>query len=239
MDLSVGEADAVGSVTETRAPEPPQANGIGSFHISRRTLDVLALIGFAIPITAYFWLIHRYSVNTIYLDQWYNVSLIEHSLSFSALWAQHDEHRAFFPNLIVLILAPTTHLNVIFEEYLSGLMLCVALGLFVLADKRSFRRTPWICYCPVAFVLLSYVQAGSTLFGFQLSWYLSISALAVALFLLDRDDRSTLALIERLPQLSLEVSRHLRGSSSGPSGCWSFTVAAARAVRRSLGSPVQ
>ena len=194
MDAILGDAHGVHSVAEAHAHGPSQDDGTGPFHTTRRKLDALALVGFALPVAAYFFLIHHYGVNTIYGDQWYNVSLVEHPLSFSALWAQHDEHRIFFPNLIVVVLAHTTHLNVLLEEYLSAVALCVALGLFVLADKRSFRSTPWIYYCPVAFVLLSYVQAGSTLFGFQLSWYLSILALAVALFLLDRPDRSTLAL---------------------------------------------
>jgi hypothetical protein len=147
-----------------------------------------------LPIAAYFWLIHHYGVNTIWLDQWYNIDLIGHPLSFGALWAQHSEHRVFFPNLIVLLLAHTTHFNILFEEYLSAVMLCGVVGLIVLADKRWSQSTPWIAYFPVPFVLLSFVQAGSTLFGFQLAWYLAILALAVALFLLDRPALTKLAL---------------------------------------------
>ena len=161
---------------------------------SRRALSALAILGFALPVAAYFWLIHHYGVNTIYADEWYNVDLIRHGLSFSALWAQHSEHRVFLPNLIVLLLARTTHFNILVEEYLSGVMLCVAIGLLILTDKRSSTSTPWIYYCPVAWVLLSFVQVGSTLFGFQLSWYLATLALAVALFLLDRTDVTKLVL---------------------------------------------
>jgi hypothetical protein len=152
----------------------------------QRALGVLAIVGFALPIGVYLLFIHHFGVNMLWLDQWYNVELIGHPLSFSALWAQHSEHRILFPNLIVLLLAHTTHLNVVFEEFLSGIMLCCGLGLFVLADKRESPATPWLYYCPVAFVVLSLVQAESTLFGFQLAWYLSILALAAALFLLDR-----------------------------------------------------
>ena len=188
------DGQTVGSVAEAQARRPSQTDGAEQFQATRRTLKALAMLGFALPIAAYFWLIHQYGVNTIWGDQWYNIALIGHPVSFGALWAQHNVHRIFFPNLIVLILADTTHLNVVFEEYLSGLLLCVALGLLILADKRSFRSTPWIYYCPVAFVLLSFVQAVSTLFGFQLSWYLAILALAVALFLLDRADLNKLAL---------------------------------------------
>jgi hypothetical protein len=188
------DGQTIGSVAEAQARRASPSDGAEQLHTTRRTLDALAILGFAFPIAAYFWLIHQYGVNTIWLDQWYNIALIEHPLSLSALWAQHDVHRIFFPNLMVLILGQTTHLNVVFEEYLSGLLLCIALGLLIVADKRSFPSTPWIYYCPIAFVLLSLVQAESTLFGFQLSWYLTILALAVALFLLDRPDLNKLVL---------------------------------------------
>ena len=73
-------------------------------------------------------------------------------------------------------------------------MLCVALGLFVLADKRYSHSTPWLYYCPVAFLMLSFVQTLSTLFGFQLAWYFCMLALAGALFLLDGAALTDLAL---------------------------------------------
>jgi hypothetical protein len=148
----------------------------------------LAALGFGLPVAAYFWFIAHYGVNTIYADQWYNISLVGHHLSFSALWAQHSEHRMLVPNLIVVLLAHTTHLNIVFEEWLSGLIFCGAIGLFVLADRRTHRSTPWLFYCPVAILLLSFVQGSSTLFGFQLAWYLAIGMFAMALFLLDAAD---------------------------------------------------
>jgi hypothetical protein len=81
----------------------------------------LAVLGFGLPVASYFWLIAHYGVNTIYADQWYNVALVGHHLNFSALWAQHAEHRMLVPNVIVVLLAHTTHLNIVFEECLNGL----------------------------------------------------------------------------------------------------------------------
>ena len=179
---------------EARAHVPLESDRAKQSSSTRRALSALAILGFALPMAAYFWLIHHYGVNTPYADEWYNIDLIRHGLSFSALWHQHSEHRVFVPNLIVFLLAHTTHFNILVEEYLSGVMLCIAIVLLVLADKRSSPSTPWIYYCPVAFVLLSFVQSGSTLFGFQLSWYLAILAFALALFLLDRTDLTKLVL---------------------------------------------
>ena len=158
--------------------------------LTRRGFTWLAALGFVAPLVAYFWFIHQYGANMIWHDQWSDIGLISdsytHRLTLSALWAPHYENRIFFPNLIVLLLAKTTHFNVHFEEYLSGFMLCAATGLLVLAHRSRLPSRPWIYYCPVAILMLSVVQVADTLWGFQMAWYLVMMALAVALFLLDR-----------------------------------------------------
>ena len=155
-------------------------------------------LGFALPVAAYFWLIHHYAVNVVFLDQWSDVDLIGRSysgsLTFGALWAQHSEHRMLIPNLVVVMLGRTLHLDIVLEEYLSALLLCLAALLIVWAHKRRSPSLPWIAYCPVALLMLSLVQSESTLFGFQLAWYLVLFMLAAALFLLDGRVLSGLAL---------------------------------------------
>ena len=156
----------------------------------------LAVLGFVIPIGLYFWLIHHYGVNVVFLDQWGDVGIVRHSytgnLTLGTLWSQHGEQRLLFPNLIVLALAYTTHLNIVFEQYLSAILLSLSSFLLVLSHKRRSSRG-WIWYCPVPILMLSLVQSKSTLFGFQLAWYLLILMLAVALYLLDRPTLSGLA----------------------------------------------
>ena len=109
------------------------------------------------------------------------------TLHFSSLWSQHYENRIFFPNLIVLALAYTTHFNVVTEEYLSAFMLFGATVLVICAHKRRSPERRWIWYCPVAFLLLSLAQATNTLWGFQMAWYLVLLMTALALFLLDQE----------------------------------------------------
>ena len=154
-------------------------------------IPIATLLGFAIPVVSYLWMIHAYGVNIIYLDQWADVILIGHSYSgtlhISTLWSQHYENRIFFPNLIVLALAYTTHFNVVTEEYLSALMLFGATALVICAHKRRSPQRRWIWYCPVAFLLLSLAQAANALFGFQMAWYLVLLMVALALFLLDQE----------------------------------------------------
>ncbi len=154
-------------------------------------IPVATVLGFAIPAVSYLWMIHGYGVNVIYADQWDDVALLGHAYSgtlhLSTLWSQHYENRIFFPNLIVLALAYTTHFNVVTEEYLSALMAFGATALVICAHKRRSPERRWIWYCPVAFLLLSLAQAGNTLWGFQMAWYLVLLTVALALFLLDQE----------------------------------------------------
>ena len=154
-------------------------------------IPVATVLGFAIPAVAYLWMIHAYGVNVIFADQWDDVALIGHAFSgtlhFSTLWSQHYENRIFFPNLIVLALGYTTHLNVLTEEYLSALMLFGATALVICAHKRRSPERRWIWYCPVAFLLLSLAQAVNALWGFQMAWYLVLLMTHPALFLLDQE----------------------------------------------------
>jgi hypothetical protein len=173
---------------------PPSSGGAaarGRRWTNRRAVICLAtLLGFALPATAYLWMIHAYGVNVIYADQWDDVNLVGHAYSgtlhLSTLWAQHYENRILFPNLIVLALAYTTHLNVVTEEYLSALMVFAATALVIWAHKLRSPARPLIWYCPVAFLFLSLAQAGNALWGFQMAWYLVLLMITLALFLLDR-----------------------------------------------------
>jgi hypothetical protein len=159
-------------------------------------LEVVAL---AAPVVAYFWFIGNYAVNVIYYDSWSDIFLIANE---SSLWAQHNENRLLFPNILVLLQSDTTHFNIVFEEFLSGAMLVAATGLFIGAHKRRSPSTPWLYYCPVVLVMLSFVQAGNTLWGFQLAWYLVILAFAATIFIIDRP---TLTRIELLAAIVVAV----------------------------------
>jgi hypothetical protein len=140
--------------------------------------------------------IHRFAVDVIYGDQWKGVDLIRKlhlgTLTSGDLWAQHNENRILIPNLVVLAIGRTTHYQVLVEDDLSGLTLLVSSALVVLAHRRRSPGMSLIAYCPVVVVLQSYAVVGDALFGFNLSWFLVILALATAVFLADRVDLSRL-----------------------------------------------
>jgi hypothetical protein len=153
-------------------------------------VNVLTVLGFGLPVLSYVLLVRGYGVNVVVGDQWDDVVVIDHSYShlfdWSSLWAQHNENRIFFPNLIVILLAHTTSFNIQVEEYLSLLMLCAATGLLIWAHKSRSAGTAWLYYCPVVILLFSVVQYENALWGFQMAWYLVLLCLAATIVLLDR-----------------------------------------------------
>jgi hypothetical protein len=189
-------------VTTALGSPPSQHSSDGArdtrFRTPRGVIAAVTAACFALPAALYLWVIQQYGVNVIWGDQWSDVKLIGASysgrLSLGALWAQHNEDHIFISNIIVVALAHTTHLNLFVEMYLSAALLFLTIGLIILAHKRRAPATPLLYYCPAALLLLSLVQYGDTLWGFQIAWYLVAVALATSLYLLDRKRLTTLAL---------------------------------------------
>ena len=176
----------------TTAEATPLAPGRGEqkgVFTRPRLINALAILGFAIPVAAYLWFIQHYGVNVVWRDQWSDVNIIRHlhagTLSLGTLWTPHNQNRLLFPNLLVVFLAQTTRFNLLVEMYVGALILIGSIALLIWTHKRRSPSTHWIFYCPVAILLLSFVQFENTLSGFQVCWYLVFGALAVALFLLD------------------------------------------------------
>ncbi len=167
---------------------PPRKRFVDS--LNPTLVNALTVLGFAMPVVSYFWVVHQYGVNVIFGDQWSDVTVIRHSyshlLDWQSLWTQHTENRMLFPNLVVVALARTTHFNIQVEEYVSALMLVVATGLLIWAHKRRSPSIPWLYYCPVVLLAFSLVQYENILWGFQMAWFLVLVSLASTVVLLDR-----------------------------------------------------
>jgi hypothetical protein len=168
-----------------------QAMSTAAFPASTRRIAVpiLTFVSFVAPVLAYFWFVDHFALNTIWIDQWSDLGIISHAysghLTLSTLWAQHTDNRILFPNLIVLLLAYATHFNIVDEEFLSATILVLSITLLIIGHRRRSPTTPWIFYSPVAILMLSVVQSGNTLWGFQFAWYLVLLALSVSLVLCD------------------------------------------------------
>jgi hypothetical protein len=185
-------------------------------------LDAVAVLIIVTTVVTGVLFIRRFAVNIIYYDQFTDINVIHHAhsgtLSFGLLWAQHNENRVFFPNLIVLVLAYTTHFNIVVEEYLSLVLWCSAIGLIIAAHKRRSPGMSLIYYCPVVVVVLSFTPLSAILFGYRMSWYLALLGLGAALFLLDRAQLSRLVLIGAIIAAVVGSFSALQGLFIWPAG---------------------
>jgi hypothetical protein len=192
-EFARGPASAAAVPAEEAPPASREAQPAGTWKVGSlhpTALNVLTVLGFAIPVGAYLALLAHYQVNVPWTDEWGDVHVLVqnygHFPDWSSLWALHSDNRVFFPNLIVIGLAHTVSFNIEVEEYLSAFMLFASVALLIWAHKRRSPSTPLLFYCPVAFVMLTLAQSQNTLWGFQLAWYLVLLSLALSVVLLDR-----------------------------------------------------
>src|ERR1022692_1085951 len=180
----------LGEQPDARFAEPPSSPKRIVGRLDPRLVNALTAIGFGLPVAGYFWFLERYTVNAVVGDQWDLIPMIKqsyvHFFDWGPMWAQHNENRIFFPNIILDLLVHADHFNVQTEEYLGAVMLFAAVVFIVWAHKRRSASTPWLYYCPVAFLAFSVVQYGNTIWGFQLAWYMVLLSLAATILLLDR-----------------------------------------------------
>lgn len=183
------DALKAGADSEPRILSPTPTRSRLVDRMDPRLVNTLTALGFGLPIVGYVWFLTLYSANALVGDQWDLITMIRqsyvHFFDWGPMWAQHNENRIFFPNMIALLLVHTDHFNVQVEAYLGAVMLAVSLVFLLWAHKRRSPSTPWLYYCPVAFLGLSVVQYGNTIWGFQLAWYLVLLCLAATILLLD------------------------------------------------------
>ena len=72
-------------------------------------------VGLGLPVFLCFNFIYRFGVDVPFWDQWELVPFLDlwasGTLSLGDLFSQHNEHRIFFPRLIMLLLAAATGWN--------------------------------------------------------------------------------------------------------------------------------
>ena len=128
-------------------------------------------------------------VTVPYLDQWELVPLLEKmeqgTLTFADLWAPHNEHRIFFPKILMLTLASWTHWDIRFEIALSYLLALLLFGLLARAlrmtapDSQSWCRC-W-SYSLLSLAVFSMSQWENWFLGWQLQIFLAVVTVIAAL----------------------------------------------------------
>lgn len=146
----------------------------------------------SLPVVIVGGYVFAFGLNIPFLDQWAVVNLLEkqhnHVLSLSDLFAQHNEHRPFFPRLLWLFLAGWTHYNINVQLWLN---LIIAIGTFVFFVNRAMNT--WkelnLTVSPFLVPLMSLLffnlgQYESWLQGIQTIMFLGMFSLIVGMFLL-------------------------------------------------------
>jgi hypothetical protein len=170
-----------------------KAMGFKSISIRDLTWTMICIVPFLLLI----YLVASYGVNVPYMDQWGLPSLFEKvaqgNVSFQDLFAQHNEHRLFFPRFIFIVLAFLTNWNTKYEMYFSILLIIFS---YVLIQQISFRQTLrkdpefWLTSLSVSILITSFVQVENLLWGFQVAWFFISLCLILAIFLLTSSIRS-------------------------------------------------
>lgn len=189
--MSVTRRASVKEGQRESRPGPPPA-GRPSAGRTEAGLAAAALVAGAVPLVWIATLVTRLGVNVPFWDEWAFIPDLRKSAAgrfgLADLWAQHNEHRLFFPRLVFIVLAHFTHWNQRSEMAVSVVLaagiviVMVALlhrtlapahrGLFLLASVAA----AWFVFSPL--------QYQNWLWGWQLQWYLSDLAALSAIALL-------------------------------------------------------
>jgi hypothetical protein len=154
----------------------------------RQVLRCVALaIGYLGPFLLLLWFIARFGVNVPFWDQWQLVPLFSKidagDATFGDFFAQHNEHRTFFPNIVFSIVAFASGWNNKLEMFLNAV---TAAGTYVviLAIARQAKGSALLFHgaavlCGV--LVFSLTQLNNWLWGFQLAWFMTNLCVVVAI----------------------------------------------------------
>jgi hypothetical protein len=168
--------------------------------------------------------VHSFGVNVILRDQWEVANLFSKlsrgNLSLSDLWVPHNEHRFFFPRIVMLALGTATRWNTIAEMYFIQACLLTTLTALFFAFKASpMVRT--ILFIPVAFLIFSLRQRTDLLWGYQITFAMTQAFGILALFALHasrHNRRRGLAFMGALACATIATGSSIQGLLVWPAG---------------------
>lgn len=159
----------------------------------RRTPQVLIpwAVAVVVPLAWLAVMVDRLGVNVPFWDEWALIPVLRDSYSghlhLGELWAQHNEHRLFFPRLVLVGLAHLTHWDLRADMFASVVLAGVTLLVLVVWLRASLNLPPWILVAAAglfALFVVSPIQYENWLWGWQLQWYLCDLAAIAAIALL-------------------------------------------------------
>lgn len=131
-----------------------------------------------------------FAVNVPVLDQWELVELFrkyhEGTVGFADFFAQHNEHRLFFPRLVMFGLAIASNWNVTWEMAASIVLAATSFVFLyrILAQTLGRAAIRWVAAVIISLIWFSPIQFENWLWGWQLQWYLNTAGLVIAIWAL-------------------------------------------------------
>ncbi len=145
-----------------------------------------------LPIIFITYLVITNGANMPYQDDWSLIGVFQsihnHTFTFNQLWQQHNEHRIFFPNLLIVGLAQITRWNLFIQMLINIVLAAGTLGVLLYYITLSARTRLGLIVTSVltSALVFSPMQFENWLWGWQIEWYLCIFMGVAALFLLDK-----------------------------------------------------
>jgi hypothetical protein len=145
-----------------------------------------------IPILFLIGMITQYTIDLPLMDQWDLIPMFDKvyngQLTIHDLWEQHNEHRIFFPKLIMILLALLTKWNIYYEIATSVL---IAIGIYLTLMyqfKETFKENkielkPFL-YLVISLLVFSSSQQENWTWGFQIQIFMNVLAIIVGSVLL-------------------------------------------------------
>jgi hypothetical protein len=187
-----------------------------------RPAKALVIAGIlAVPIFT-IWAIYRYGVPVPYLDQWELVPYLEkmhnHTLGIADIWQQHNEHRIFFPRMLMLAMARLTGWNIHYEFAACFLIACLTMLLLCSMLKRTFRNHPpaWLAVV-FSLIVFSPAQHENWLWGWQMQIFMAAFGTVLAVWAIDRWP-------SRLTGISIAIAGAVISSYSFSNGLFTWLV---------------
>lgn len=152
---------------------------------------LLKIIILIIPITWGLYVVWKYGVNVCFGDEWTFMFDRENLFSWNYLWKQHNEHRMFFPKIVMIIVGNLFSWNSKYFMYTSQLFLLVLyyVVIRIILDGKHIKDISWsdtIESLLLGFSIYNAAQYENMLWGFQIAWFMIVSLGALSYYYFDK-----------------------------------------------------
>jgi hypothetical protein len=159
--------------------------------LSTKTVKWLTWAWIILPITLVFYFVNKYGFTIPYWDEWEYVILLEkfhsNTLTFTDLWVQHNEHRMFFTNILMLFLANLSDWNILFELYFSIIFMSLSLYFLIsLLDDTLNSQGNSILKIVISLLLFSMIQYENWAMGFSVQYYMAITGVIASIWSINK-----------------------------------------------------